>query len=618
MYLEPREVLRLENEHLRFAVHSDASADFVDKGAGRQWRMPGVAVQDGDDMEAGHAWQRTTRAYGDRYPGRFVAAREGDHVRLTLLGRLDRPVGTFRCRFRLDGPWLEVEVWDIDEEIPSLVFPPPIKSDALLLPLHQGRMIREPLSRFEHRVYRYDGNNLNMRWFGGLRGQAGWICIVEEGHADGAVLWAGAWAAPMWLKSLGRWKGSRRLRYRFVEGGYVGLAKTFRNWARDNGLFRTLEEKIAEVPALGNMVGGRNLHFMMGWTFRRSRYEETWRPVPAELAGREEGVVPRITFAQAADIIQDAKQLGMKRGIFSYHGWIKGGYDETHPDIWPPEPALGTVEELKALCNPDGPFISHLHDNYQDIYEQSESFPAGTCRRPDGTVLPGGFWRGGQAYILNSRDALDRVRRNWPHLEELGVDCVYSDTLTAESLKQSYEEGNTLTRAEDLEWKRRTMQFFKEQGIIFGSENGCDFGVPWLDCAPHGKHTRVPGESVPLWALVYHDCVIGWRGGPPLQPEQFRTRCLENILWGCALSFGRFTAQTWPECRAAFADSFYVDEWHELVGTDQMVDHRYLTDDFLVERTEWSSGRAVIVNFSEEARTVDGVHVPALDYVTQD
>ncbi len=341
-------------------------------------------------------------------------------------------------------------------------------------------------------------------------------------------------------------------------------------------------------------------------------------PVPEELADREEGLVPLITFRQVAEILEDARQLGMGRGIPSYHGWIKGGYDESHPDIWPPEPALGTVEELGELCNPEGPFVAHLHDNYQDIYEQSASFPRGVCRTPDGAPLPGGFWRGGQAYILNSRDAYERVRRNWPHLEELGAGCIYADTLTAESLKQSCEEGNTLTRSEDVDWKLRTMAFFKEQGVILGSENGCDWGVPYLDCAPHGNHTRVPGESVPLWALVYHDCVIGWRGGPALRPEAFRARCLENILWGCALSFGGFTAETWPEYRQAFADSFYVDEWHAKIGTDEMVDHSYLSDDFLVERTEWSSGRAVIVNFSDEDRTVDGVHVPAMDYVAHD
>lgn len=618
MELRSEEVLRLENEHLQFVMLADASAVLLDRESDRRWRMPPVAVQDRGTMEEGHAWPRTTRTYGDRYPGRFMAAREGDHLRLTLLGRLGRPLGTFRCRFRLDGPWLQADIFQVDEQIPSLVFPPPIKSEALVLPEHQGRLVRRPLSMFSHRSCVFAGNVLNMRWFGGLRGDSGWLCIVQDGYADAGVLHAGAWAAPMWMKSLGRWNGPRRVRYRFAEGGYVGLAKAFRRWARENGLFRTLEAKIEDTPELAHLIGGRNLHFMMGWTYRRSRYEETWMPVPPELARRGEGVVPLITFRQAAEIARDARTLGMRRGVLSYHGWIKGGYDESHPDIWPPEPALGTVEELRALCSPDGPFVADLHDNYQDIYEQSESFPAGTCRTPEGRPLPGGFWRGGQAYILNARDAYQRARRNWPLLEGLGARCIYSDTLTAETLKQSYEEGNTLTRSEDLEWKRRTMEFFTDKGVIFSSEGGCDFGVPYVACAPHGKHTRVPGESVPLWGLVYHDCVVGWRGGPALRPGEFRTRCLENVLWGLTLVFGGFTADDWPQHRRAFEDSFYVDDWHGRVGKDEMVNHRYLTEDFLVEQTEWSSGRAVTVNFADEDRIVEGVHVPARDYAVQE
>jgi hypothetical protein len=58
--------------------------------------------------------------------------------------------------------------------------------------------------------------------------------------------------------------------------------------------------------------------------------------------------------------------------------------------------------------------------------------------------------------------------------------------------------------------------------------------------------------------------------------------------------------------------------WHAEIGTDEMVEHRYLTDEFLVEQTEWSPGRAVVVNFADEDRSADGVHVPAHEYVSRD
>lgn len=582
-------ILTLENEHLSFTLTSDASGELVDKRSGQRWRMSDVAIQEYGEIQEEHCWQRGHRFHPEQYPGRFRLSKEGDGFRAVLIGRQGREMGTFHCRYSLDGPWLKVEILEIDEGIPSLVYPPKFDCDSILLPHFQGEWHREPLAKFGHHVWRFAGNGLNMRFFAGLRGDDGWIGIVDQGFEDCAVLHMGMGVAPAWLKSLGKWNSPRCMRYGCTTGGYVGVAKTFRRWAQAQGLFKTLAEKTEEVPELDYLRGGRNLHFMHGYTWKRSRYEEVWQPVPPELRDREEGFVSLIDFKQAAEIIADAKQLGMRRGTFSFHGWVNGGYDETHPDIWPPEPALGTIEELRALCTPEGPFVGDLHDNYQDIYEQSASFPHGTCRRRDGSPLAGGHWRGGQAYILNSRHALERAKRNWPLIARLGARVHYSDTMSAEILKESFEPGNELSRAMDCEYKKKTMQFFKEQGVIFSSEDGCDWAVPWLDGVPQGKHTRVPGRSVPLWQLVYHDCVTGWRGAMRWSMEQggldtqtTRVRSLENMLWGCGLVFGGFTAETWPNVREAFKASLFLDDWHARVGTDEMVSHRFLREDGLV------------------------------------
>jgi hypothetical protein len=41
--------------------------------------------------------------------------------------------------------------------------------------------------------------------------------------------------------------------------------------------------------------------------------------------------------------------------------------------------------------------------------------------------------------------------------------------------------------------------------------------------------------------------------------------------------------------------------WHEQIGFDEMTDHRFLSDDRLVQETRFSSGQAVVVNFGSEA-----------------
>jgi len=609
-------LLDLQNDHIRFSLRADCSGELLDKASGRVWRLLPVALQENGQVEEGFCWLRHARYHCEVYPGRFRAVKENDGLRITLLGRQGHEIGTFRAVVKLDGPWIDISVPQIDDSIPSLVFPPPLESPALVLPMRQGVLQRDPIGKFGHEVHRFSGGGLNMRWFGGLsEHDNGWMCIVQDGAEDAAIIRCGMNVAPLWTRSLGAWNSPRHLRYRCTAGGYVGQAKIFRRWAQENGMFRTLKEKIAEVPAVAKLIGGRNLSFFHGFTYKKSRYDDIWMPLPESLRERDEGVVTLITYRQAAEIIEDAKRLGMRRGIFNYHGWIKGGYDETHPDIWPPEPAFGTAEELRALCHPPEPFIACLHDNYQDMYEQSASFPQGICRMKDGALLPGGFWRGGQAYILTGQAGLEYAQRNWPHLAWLGAENIYSDTLTAEILKESWEPGRLQSRAQDLDAKRRTLAFFKSQGVVFSSELGCDFGVPWLD-AVHTNHPHLPGTTIPLWSLVYHDCVVALRSiiiksheDDFVDASVLHERCRQNMLWGYTATFGGFTAATWPSMRQAFAESLYADEWHQRIGTDEMLNHRFLTDDRLVEQTVYASGASIIVNFSDEERRVEGVTV---------
>jgi hypothetical protein len=66
----------------------------------------------------------------------------------------------------------------------------------------------------------------------------------------------------------------------------------------------------------------------------------------------------------------------------------------------------------------------------------------------DGKPMRGGYWEGGQSYILNSRDGLNYARRNWEQIKLLAQGKIYSDTITTQYLFESYEEGNTLSRVQ--------------------------------------------------------------------------------------------------------------------------------------------------------------------------
>jgi hypothetical protein len=134
-----------ENDDLAVTIYADASADIRDKHTDTRWRMGRVALQEEGPVDIGHVWLRTTRSICEQYPGRFRGEAIGDTLRFTLLGREGRMVGQFTCRVRLDGLWLELQIGDINETLPSLVFPPPIESESLVLPMNVGRWVRAPL-----------------------------------------------------------------------------------------------------------------------------------------------------------------------------------------------------------------------------------------------------------------------------------------------------------------------------------------------------------------------------------------------------------------------------------------------------------------------------------------
>lgn len=610
-------ILSLGNTQAGFELHDDASASIVDRTTGRRWTMGPVAHQEDNPIDVGHVWLRTGRSQCEQYPGRFRLVQEGDHLRATVIGPLGRTVGTFACSFALDGPWLVFTLLGIDESLPSLIFPPAINAASLVLPIGIGAWYRKPLS--SRRIVRFY-SGLNMRWFGGLADgdDHGYLAVLEQNHADCGMSLTQTHCSPVYFRSLDTWAKEsfpRVVRYRFTRGGYVGLAKAFRQFAIDAGIHRPLREKLESCPNLSRLIGGRELNCYLGSTTTPDRLEDQLRPVPEDLR-RAGGVTDvKLTCAEVARIAGEAQALGMEKGIAMLRGWISGGYDQSHPDVWPPEPAFGGMEDYLRVTARRGAVLGAVHDNYGDMYPHTPSFPRGTLRGPDGLPKPGGYWEGGQCYLLDPRAGLEYARRNWRHLQTLGIAKIYSDTITAVYLSESFEAGNTLTRGEDLHHKQRLMAFFKDKGLIVASEEGADFGVPWLDTADTTHHRNCTGDavSIPLWPLVFHDAVLSGRHNTtPADAGGAAPWYLPNLLWGYYAMWAVPDGTRWRE---GFAETLFVDRWVGDVALDEMTAHRFPAADLGVEQTEFSSGRSAIVNYGDAPRRIDGHEVAPHGYV---
>ena len=139
----------------------------------------------------------------------------------------------------------------------------------------------------------------------------------------------------------------------------------------------------------------------------------------------------------------------------------------------------------------------------------------------------------------------------------------FIDTTTAAPWRECYAPEHPLTRSESRHWKMELLRMMSEKfKLVTASETGHDAAVPYVDyfegmlsLAPYrvpdsGRNTQriwneVPdavakfqlGERyrLPLWELVYHDCVVAnwyWGDYNNKLPALWDKRDLFNILYG--------------------------------------------------------------------------------------
>lgn len=591
----PQPILKLADELVSVVLNDDFSGEFTDRTRGVIWRMSPCCYQEVGPLSECAIWNRRDRCYMDRYPSFFRARKTDVGLRVAVQDQLGETRGELTCAVTLERGVVRFRITAIDESLPSLIFPPYLESDSLVVPRIMGEWWRKPVPES---LFLMPASGWAMRWFGGLRGDAGWVAIVEDGYADAGVYLAQHTACAAWQKSMGRWTTPRSVQFRFTGNGYVGQAKAFRAFAKEAGLFCTLREKAEEIPAVRSLIGGRCISFFLAHKIHAD-HPRLWMRSPDPKAHAEDGQLKvLIPFRDVATVIAEAKQAGMKRGYFNLRGWLQGGYDETHPDTWPHEPGLGTWEELQRIMGERDPFVAMLHDNYQDIYLRSPSFPQYVQRTNDGHLKVGGTWHGGRCYIVNSVKALEYVQRNWETFGKLHPRGAFLDCIGGAHFQEDYAPEHRMTRVEDAAGKLAQVRYHRKRGLLVGTEWASDFCVNEVAFG-ETRQNRVPFHSIPLWSLVYHDAAVKLRyrtGTDDYEPADD----LADLLWGCAKLWPCGDLANWRKQLPLFKQSLVVDEWHAKIGWDEMTNHRYLDAAGLVEQTEFSSGHSIIVNFGAE------------------
>lgn len=512
---------------------------------------------------------------------------------------------------------------DADEMEEALAFPPPFESeegDWLVVPMNEGilypvddRSVDPP-----NRLVGYSGHGLSMPWFGVTDMERGMMAVigtpddmyVEFRRGENGCLYA----APLWQPSRGSLRYERSITYRvFDRGGYVEQARAYRKVAKQEGRFRSLKEKRQANPDVDLLVGAPDV-----WTVQ----------------------------VDPVAVARELHEGGVERLLFCFHGSRARRADRAEQ-----------VEKIQDLG-----YLVTRYDTYRTSWPEGEpeyarrhhTTPENIVKRKDGSLRRA--WtikRGGKSYPgyeLTSSEQLreageyvpsDQKKHNW--------DGRFIDTTTAASLMEDYDPDHPLTRTQDRHNKTDLLGLIsKDLGLICGSETGQDWAAPvvhYFEGMMSLAHYRVPDAGrniydyhpptekqrtyligpkyrVPLWELVYHDSVVAywyWGDASNKQPELWDARDLWNVLY-CTPPLWMIDREAWREHKDRFLKCYRdVCPVVRKAGHREMTDHEFLTQDHAVQRTTFSGGLRVTVNFGEEPyRTASGRTVRPMDYLVEE
>jgi len=249
--------------------------------------------------------------------------------------------------------------------------------------------------------------------------------------------------------------------------------------------------------------------------------------------------------------------------------------------------------------------------------------------------------------VLCDRQAIKHAKQRVPaELKTHPYRCRFIDTTTASPWRECYHPEHPMTRSDSRHWKMELLRYMSEKaGLVTGSETGHDAAVPYvhyfegmLSLGPYrvpdaGRDMRKIWDEVPdvvakfqlghkyrlpLWELVYHDCVFAqwyWGDYNNKLPALWQKRDLFNILYGTAPMF-MFDSRLWERNKDRFARSYKnICDVTRAVGYAEMTGHRFLTPDRDVQQTTFGNGVIVTVNFGEKPfRSPDGKEIESMSY----
>jgi len=542
-----------------------------------------------------------------------------------------------------DASDLEVKI-QANEKLPvkDFSFPSAFKSpnknhyalltntEGVLLPVDDTNYIL-----INERMY-FCGGGLSMSWMGvtDFDFKTGYMAILETPYdgnlityrKDGQVVFK-----PSWLPSLEKFGYERKVRYIFLDkGGYVAQCKKYREYIWKKNQVITLRENQKKTPALDKMMGVPHIYL---WNDAR-----------------------QVSFAQ------EMKSSGIDKALILW--------DANHR----PYPEIGYDNKLKELGYATGAYELFTDLKLKDTatYAVDENGPMRFSR----TTYPRLFndmalrYKSGKTEsnqfghtICPATIRPEMIKRVERELKEFPHETYFLDVWAANGVFECYSPKHPLTRQQFAEEVNKNHKFLAgKYNLFLGGEWGADYigsnsvyvhGMMTLQTFWWGNKsgkkggiysagdwrnnespsamvgTRVASDyylkycvneaiRVPLYELVYHDAMVTswrWEDGNHNMPEIWWKKDLFNVLYG-SVPLWSMDRNRWNEYKQTFIESYKtICPWLQQIGYDELVSHRFVSNDHKVQESVFSLGKKVVVNFGDVDYVFEGRTIKAKGFL---
>ncbi len=415
--------------------------------------------------------------------------------------------------------------------------------------------------------------------------------------------------------------------------GYSGVANYYRERLIAEGV---LKEKTAggDIPFYYDIIGGvKETASFVGIQYLRQ--------------------LPMTTYDEAKQISLDLYSKGISNQVMNYQGWSNGGY---YADVYDKIKGLGKLggkgdlEELSATMAANGgtlfvdvPFqnVTYISKRYNSSNETSRYYAGGYIAQL-GVIGPTNYRKTStlgyeeNAYNMMSPKFLLRYVDGFiDDISDIDVSGISLRDL-ADELHSDKRRTNVIDREQALDIVLAQFEKLDGVGKDMMVSGGNSYAFAYTDHiinAPiKDNKFSIIDEEIPFYEMIIHG-YINYTGGQLNYHDAADTKeiTLRLIEYGASPHY-IFTWESAYEMKNTALSKFYATKYENWSGDavemyntvnsalskvsgETVVEHEILQDG--VRKITYSNGAAIYVNYTAEDVTVDGVAVPAENFIVE-